>query len=141
MWGKFFSLFDTFESEHKLIVSPATFKKKLLTFLCHDVTVELKEGGCGTCHVTLAMMLYLVGPDRAMSLQKLLYLSQRLEMFVISTYPSGTSSEDQEVLLLKLAHNFFPEINILHYSREVSQLLPSSLVYLVLWIFSCKRSI
>lgn len=60
-----------------------------------------------------------VGMDRGQSLQKLLYLSQLLEVFVISTYPAKTMSEDQEVLLLKLAHNFFPEIDIQHYSRGV----------------------
>lgn len=58
--------------------------------------------------------------DRAQSLQKLLYLSQQVEIFVISTYPAETSSEDEEVQLLKLAHNFFPEIDIYNYSRGVS---------------------
>lgn len=61
--------------------------------------------------------------ERAVSLQKLLYLSQLLEMFIISTYPANMSSEDQEVQLLKLAHNFFPEININHYTRGVKPLL------------------
>ena len=61
--------------------------------------------------------------ERAVSLQKLLYLSQLLEVFVISTYPANMSSEDQEVRLLKLAHNFFPEINIDHYNRGVMPFL------------------
>lgn len=44
VWGKFLSLFDHFEREHELIVSPAVFKQKLFVFLCQDVTLELKEG-------------------------------------------------------------------------------------------------
>ena len=68
------------------------------------------DNGCGTA-----------GMDSGQSLQKLLYLSQQLEMFVITTYPSNTTSEDREVSLIKLAHNFFPEIDIRHYNRGVSQ--------------------
>jgi hypothetical protein len=67
--------------------------------------------------------------DRGKSLQKLLYLSQLLEGFIISTYPANTSSEDQEVLLLKLAHNFFPEVNIQHYSRGVSNMVLCDVVW------------
>lgn len=101
---------------------PAIFKQKLLTLLCHDVTIELKEGvfigGAGWSHDSGRVT---VGMDRSQSLQKLLYLSQQLEVFIIITYPSNTTSEDREVSLIKLAHNFFPEIDINHYSRGVSQ--------------------
>ena len=51
--------------------------------------------------------------------EKLLILSQILESFVITTYPTETCTEDQEVHLLKLAHNFFPAINTSLYSLEV----------------------
>lgn len=63
------------------------------------------------------------GNDHNESLDKLLYTSQQLESFIICSYPSNTSSEDQEVQLLKLAHNFFPEINIEYYSRGVRIIL------------------
>ena len=39
---------------------------------------------------------------------------------MISTYPAHLISEEREVHLLKLAHNFFPEIDIKCYSRGVS---------------------
>jgi len=51
--------------------------------------------------------------------EKLHILSQTLESFIITTYPTETCMEDQEVHLLKLAHNFFPVINTSLYSLEV----------------------
>lgn len=50
----------------------------------------------------------------------LLILSQTLESFIITIYPTETSREDEEVHLLKLAHNFFPAINTSLYSIGVS---------------------
>lgn len=60
--------------------------------------------------------------DRDNVMEKLLFLSQQVESFVVSIYPtiSSPAAEDQEVILLKLAHNFFPEVNIEHYSLGVS---------------------
>ncbi len=67
-----------------------------------------------------------VGVDRSSTLEKLLDLTKEIEVFVISTYPdmSSTTAEDQEVFLLKLSHNFFPEINIEYYSRGVRLEMP-----------------
>ena len=44
LWGKFFSHVDKFSSEHELMVSTAVIKQKVLALLCHNLTVEFKEG-------------------------------------------------------------------------------------------------
>ena len=153
IWGKFVAALDVFSAEHQLLIPSEVIKQRIFILLINAITLDIKEKKIDRS-VALNIILQLcelietfvliVHPSSAADEGKItteilkladillplslpLSLSLSLSHTHTHTHTYYKDYKDEEdVILLKLAHNYRPELNTRHCSQEVRDVASSS---------------